>query len=520
MFSGKSLNFLVNFSRRLNRSGLRKFLTDRRGAVVLLFGLTLIPIIGFVGGAIDYAYAYRTRAKMQNALDAAALAAGRVLDVSTSESDAQEAALKVMEANLGSNFPAGLTLNISISGTVVTATANVTVNTYILGALGIDTFPVGATSTVNIAGGTFEVVMVLDNSGSMAGSKISSLRTAASNLVNILFSNQQSSANVTIGLVPFAMAVNVGTQYSNASWMDQTPGSSIHSEHFSNANRSRWWVLNKMNNVSWGGCVEVRPAPHDVDDTPATGGDSNFVPLFAPDEPDSSSSYPNDYLDDSGGTCKKPPNNDTQAQRRLCKYKTATPNTSLAFGTRMGPNWGCDSNPVQELTSNSGSIVTSINAMQAYGGTNIHTALMWGWRLLSPGEPFSEGKPYNEPNNTKIMILMSDGANWALGTSTHNESWYSAYGYHAQNRLGSSSGSTAAMRATMNTRTAQSCTNAKAAGVVIYSLALEITDQTTLDMLEACATSSSRFFTLDNSNQLDDAFEAIAQEISNLRITG
>ena len=502
------------------RDGLRKFVANQTGAVVLLFGLTLIPLMGFVGGAIDYAYAYRTRAKMQNALDAAALAAGRVLEISASESDAQEAATKVMDANLGPDFPAGLTVNVSISGTVVTATANVTVNTFILGTIGIDTFPVGATSTVNIAGGTFEVVMVLDNSGSMAGSKISNLRDAAGDLVDILFSNQQSSDNVTIGLVPFAMAVNVGTQYSNASWMDQNVGSSVHSEHFSNANRSRWWVLNKMNNVSWRGCVEVRPAPHDVDDTPANGGDSMFVPLFAPDEPDSSSSYPNDYLDDSGGTCSNNPNNNNQAQRRLCKYKNETPDTSLAFGTRMGPNWGCDSNPVRELTNNSSNITTAINSMQAYGGTNIHTALMWGWRLLSPGEPFSQGKPYNEPNNTKIMILMSDGANWHLGTSTHNESWYSAYGYHAQNRLGSSSGSTSALRATINTRTAQSCTNAKAAGIVIYTLALEINDQTTQDMLENCASSASRFFTLDNSNELDDAFQAIAQEISKLRITG
>ena len=518
MFRDKSLNFIDKIRSCFPRVTFRKFSANQAGAVVLLFGLTLIPIMGFVGGAIDYAYAYRARAKLQNALDAAALAAGRELDISSNESSAQQVAMDTMAANLGSDFPPGYTVNLNIAGTVVTATANVTVDTYILGVLGIDTFPVGATSTVNIAGGTFEVVMVLDNSGSMAGSKITSLRTAASNLVDILFSNQQSSDSVTISLAPFAATVNVGSQYSAASWMDQTGASSIHSENF-DSNVTRWDRLNAMNNVSWGGCVEVRPAPHDTDDTPPNGGDSLFVPLFAPDEPDKSGYY-NNYLDDDEGSCSVSGGSNYDRQRRICKYDGENADTSLSNGTRRGPNHLCDSGPVQILTNNSGQIKTAINAMQAYGGTNIMEGLMWGWRLLSPGEPFAEGKPYNEPNNTKIMILMSDGTNWHGGLGNHNQSWFNAFGYHAQGRLGSPSNSTSTLRATMNTRTSESCVNAKAAGIVIYTLALEITDQTTQDMLEACASGSNRFFTLNNSNQLDDAFQAIAQEISKLRITG
>ena len=40
-----------------------KFSADRAGAVMLLFGLTLIPIVLFFGGAIDYTNAYRNRRK-------------------------------------------------------------------------------------------------------------------------------------------------------------------------------------------------------------------------------------------------------------------------------------------------------------------------------------------------------------------------------------------------------------------------------------------------------------------------
>jgi len=496
----------------------RNFSADRAGAVILLFGLTVIPILGFIGGAIDYANAYSVRSKLQNALDAAALAAGRDLFTSGSESSAQQAGLNVLDINLGNDFPAGLSVNFGFSGAVVTASATIDVDTYILGVIGINEFPVGAVSTINISGGTFEVAMVLDNSGSMSGSKMSNLKDAAEDLVDILFASQSSSDYITIGLAPFAATVNVGTQYATASWMDQTGASSIHSENF-DSSVTRWSRFNAMNNVSWGGCVEVRPSPHDVTDTPPSGGDTMIVPLFAPDEPNKSGYY-NNYLSDSGGSCSGGGGSNYTRQRRTCKYDGANADTSLANGTRRGPNHLCDSPPIQTLTNNNSQIKSAISAMQAYGGTNIMQGLMWGWRILSPGEPLTEGKSYTEPKNTKIIILMSDGRNWHGGLTNHNQSWYNAFGYHAQGRLGSPSNSTNTLRATMNTRTAQVCTNAKAAGVVIYSLALEINDQTTLDLLEDCATSPAKFFTLNNSNNLDEVFQAIATEISNLRISG
>lgn len=499
----------------------KRFLKDRGGAVVLLFGLTLIPIMGFLGGAVDFANSYRVRTVLQNALDAAALAAGRELDTSGSESEAQQVGQTALDANLPPGFPAGLSVNFEVDEKVVNATASINVDTFVLGVVGVNHLSVDVTSTVNISGGTFEVVMALDNSGSMQGGKISDLRDAAKTLVDILFSNQLSSEHVSMGLVPFAATVNIGTAYANSTWMDLAGQSSIHNEHF-DAPVTRWAMFNAIPNASWGGCVEVRPAPHDVtDSTPSVGDpDSLIVPLFAPDEPDTGGYY-NNYIDDDDGACPwwvSGGSNYTR-QRRTCKYTGENADTNLANGTRRGPNHLCDSQAVQPLTNNHGQITTAINAMNAYGGTNIVEGIMWGWRLLSPNEPFAEGKPYDEPNHTKILILMSDGANWHGGLSNHNQSWFNAFGYHAQGRLGSPSNSTSTLRATMNTRTAQACTNAKAAGIVIYTLALEISDSTTEDMLRDCASGASKYFTINNSNSLEAVFEAIAQEISKLRIT-
>ncbi len=59
----------------------------------------------------------------------------------------------------------------------------------------------------------------------MAGNKIDSQKTAASNLVDTLFTAAQNSNKtdpIKIAVVPFAASVNVGSQYANASWMDTT----------------------------------------------------------------------------------------------------------------------------------------------------------------------------------------------------------------------------------------------------------------------------------------------------------
>jgi hypothetical protein len=74
-------------------------------------------------------------------------------------------------------------------------------------------------------------------------------------------------------------------------------------------NANRFTLLGNMGQ-SWGGCVETRAHPYDVQDTaPTTGTPATlYTPYFAPDEPDSRSksgnangdfgSFSNDYLPD------------------------------------------------------------------------------------------------------------------------------------------------------------------------------------------------------------------------------
>ena len=54
---------------------------------------------------------------------------------------------------------------------------------------------------------------------------------------------------------------------------------------------------------------------------------------------------------------------------------------------------------------------------------------MWGWRVLSPEPPFTEGRDYTDPENTKYLVLMTDGENWHQAMSNHNKSSYHSFGY-------------------------------------------------------------------------------------------
>jgi Flp pilus assembly protein TadG len=54
-----------------------RFAKDRRGNVAAIFALALIPVVGFIGAAVDYSRAGAVKTSMQSALDAAALMVAR-----------------------------------------------------------------------------------------------------------------------------------------------------------------------------------------------------------------------------------------------------------------------------------------------------------------------------------------------------------------------------------------------------------------------------------------------------------
>ena len=115
---------------------------------------------------------------------------------------------------------------------------------------------------------------------------------------------------------------------------------------------------------------------------------------------------------------------------------------------------------------------------------------------------------------------MTDGENtyYPQTNSTLLKSWYGAWGFIADNHLGTTSTSSSTIVDNMNARTALACANAKAAKIKIYTVAFTVTDPDTLQMLTDCASDPSMAFQSSSTSDLLAAFSAIGDNITLLRV--
>lgn len=231
----------------------------------------------------------------------------------------------------------------------------------------------------------------------------------------------------------------------------------------------------------------------------------------------------------------------------MCKYGTSANKAKVANVTvanlsgvgSFGPNFGCTTTAITPLTTNRTSVSNAITAMQPNGYTNITAGLMWAWRALSPGEPFTEGRGADVTDNQKIIVLMTDGENTYLPylqadqnpstSSTYAgkfvKSAYGAWGYIASNHLSTTANTSQPIMDKLNARLAAACTAAKQANIRIYSVGFEINSTTASDpattkaLLRNCATDAGKYFDAQNETDLLAAFTAIGNDISLLRLS-
>ena len=207
------------------RGFVRRLAHDVRGNVAMLFSLSLPVLILMTLGGVDIHRLSTVRVNLQDALDAAALAAAR--SPYTRQEDLQRIGLAALKANLQA-YP-NVTLeedqtSFILSGDdVVVADARVQVKTLVAniflppyGQLMDDYLPVGSHSEVDRSSRNLEVALVLDVTGSMAGQRINDLKAAAKDLVDIIVQPVQSPYYSKLALVPYSMGVNLGSNANAA----------------------------------------------------------------------------------------------------------------------------------------------------------------------------------------------------------------------------------------------------------------------------------------------------------------
>lgn len=192
-----------------------RFSRDDRGAVAPIFGLMAIALFFLTGMAIDFGRITHMRSKVAAAADGAALAAGRaMLDGRMSDAEVEELGRKFFFENINHGGKFGDIKNVSFSlnreASSVTVHIDSSVPMTITKVQGFNevNFPVDA--AVSAEQHDIELAMALDVTGSMSGSKIADLRTAATDLVDILIPDGGTPYKVRIGLAPYSASVNAG----------------------------------------------------------------------------------------------------------------------------------------------------------------------------------------------------------------------------------------------------------------------------------------------------------------------
>ncbi|WP_294643629.1 pilus assembly protein TadG-related protein [uncultured Aureimonas sp.] len=565
---------------------IRSFGRATSGNVAMIFALTLPVIIVVSGMAVDTSQVEEAKWSLQSSADAAALAAAKQFGKTKDPVELEKWAKSLFFANEGNDDKdtrftyEGVTRVDGNNVVRVSATRDVptffgkAVKAVTGGKVDLETWHLSVASEVIVANRTVELALVLDNSGSMQNPpvggttpKITTLKDASQKLVKQMLSTYpqaNSTDPVRISVVPFAASVNVGVKFPAPSWIDTAGLSDANKDDFDWGilPTSKYLFFEKLalRNPSWkwGGCVQSRPLGYAVTDDEPTIAKPNtlFVPFLSPSEYDWTSpsleSVRNDYISISGSY--KNDKEALEAQRDASRYLVK----SLTYKDKKGPNNGCTTAAITPLTAAQSTALNAVSGMIASGGTNIGEGLAWGWRTLTSGQPFSEGRARNTKENLKVIVLMTDGENTYNAAYTSgeqieltnaNKSQFGTYGFGqylgADNKLYNgrmfdATKTTAAkpaianITAAMNETMSITCENIKkdgtndegGDGIVIFSIAFDLKDGSPIkDRLRNCASngidgkSNKLYYDAKNSNDLLLAFSAITDEISALRIS-
>ena len=338
---------------------LKSFRASRSANVAITFAIALVPLIMFAGASIDYTRASGARVYVQNALDAATLAVAK--DAKTMTNSQLQAAVstkftsvlnrpEILDINVTANYANGV-LNTAVSASIATTFMK-------LG--GQPTIDIGVTSGTALATGKLEVVLALDNTGSMAANgKIQALIAASHQFISALQTADAGTGNVRVSVVPFDTHVNIGSTNSTQPWMDWSlyapahtygDGQDVQDNNIGNGG-DYGDGGGAGTHPSWQGCVIDRLQPNDVQNTLPTADPATWYPAA-----------------------------------------------------------DCTLAALMPLSSNWPGLQNEIDLMHASGNTNLTIGLAWAWNMLTQNAPMSTAAA-PAADLEKYIVFLTDGVN-------------------------------------------------------------------------------------------------------------
>ncbi|MCB1511873.1 MAG: hypothetical protein KDJ36_13310 [Hyphomicrobiaceae bacterium] len=514
-----------------------EFSKDNRGSIAIIFAFALAVIVGAVGGAVDFGRYMSAKRQTAAALDAAVLAGARVLLLGGSQQDAKNTAQQYYDRNVANRFSVSsdtVQFLVQQGGKAVVAQGKADLSTTFLKVLGIDTLPLVDSPGVNFTsaeissggGSNIEVSLMLDLTGSMcpdgngpctSGPKLDALKAAATDLVNIVVSNDQSTYKSRVALVPFTYAVRVATDGQGSAMMAALTG------------LPATWSGYQTVCTNWTQTSAPTGAEGAGGSWTCNNSQVQQVSNWKIRPCVTERFYDNGWI--MGLTDSRPGNgmwlNAITGRRWPIANDSATASVTAPLGltssdpaneynnyNEWGSCWGPQSNVIEPLSSDKTALVAKINGFQAEGQTAGALGTAFAWYMLSPEwdtiwPNASKPDPYahlsitqsnGKPKLRKVAVLMSDGVfNTYRGWSGQDQQEVSNYAK-------------------------QLCANMKAKGIEIYAVGFDLDalpaaqKAIAIDTLQSCGTDLSHFYNTLNPAELQGAFRDIGVQLSSIRL--
>lgn len=451
---------------------LKRFQRNEDGNFATLAGLSLIVFLGCLAIGVDIANGQSAKTRLQDTTDAVALIAAKSVNKSQRELD------QAAKDYFSIKFPGADGSRINIKevrreGEAVTVIAENNIDTYFSRVYGKESLDIGAQSTAIFAQKAMDVAMVLDTTYSMNGSKLSSLKNAATSFVETI--EDQKNDNVRLSVIPFAQYVNVGTSRRNAVWLDVPADKTVTGKQECSMRRD----------------VESQSNCRTIKKTCTNDGVRYDCSYKKCDK-----TYGEPYE-----KCSTPKQTYTWngcVGSRQTPYNLKPDYSGRKIDGLVNVKCGSEIRPLSNKLS---SVKTTIKGMSASGETYMPAGLTWGWRALDNREPLTESSKSVSAGvklSEKALILMTDGEN----TKSKNGIFH-----------------TGSDEKSANKETEALCNSIKNSEIVVYTIAYDVNDKNTKSLLQNCASDNTKYFDAQSSKQLDDAFKAIGEALNELRIT-
>jgi Flp pilus assembly protein TadG len=251
----------------------RSLARDSQGAALPMMAAGMLVVLAGIGSAIDLGRIAMVKYQMQSGVDAGALAGARVFGL-TNDRDQQ------VDAYFLSNMPTGYMGSLPIEPGAdfqevrgvnrVEVTAATQLPMMFMKLFGIPTASISVVAVAEMQPKPLEVMVVLDDTGSMAsslngGTRMSALKTAMYDFIDILHQGKSRREDLALGFVTYTVTTNVGAILRDAGVAIQNRDGFTNVGDYTGTSSAIG-----ENPLGWRGCVENDQTVRDLSSSATT----------------------------------------------------------------------------------------------------------------------------------------------------------------------------------------------------------------------------------------------------------